>query len=313
MKRQKAALCLLCALALGVTPARAEGEASTEAPNTAPVAENLEIETYREVSVGGRLEAYDAEGEAVTFEIVTEPMKGTVELSADGYFIYTPAEGKRGKDYFGFRAVDKAGNYSQEGTVIIKIMKQKSTVTYADMEGDGGEYAAIALTEAGLFTGKAVGSVYVFEPEAAVSRGEFLSMCMDAADCRLLSGVSTTGFLDDDAIGDWLKPYVSTALLQGYVRGSAAEGGAEFLPGDSVTLRDACTMLNAVLGVTDVVSAAAYVDVDEESDGALFAQAAANLTACGIMPDRYDDWDETLTRSQAAQMLQRAMALLEAR
>ena len=311
MKRQKAALCLLCALALGVTPARADDDASAEFQNTAPVAENMELETYREVSVGGRLEAHDAEGDAVTFEVVTEPMKGTVELSSDGYFIYTPAEGKRGKDYFGFRAVDEHGNHSQEGTVIIKIMKQKSAVTYADMGGDGTEYAAIAMTETGIFTGKAVGSAYMFEPDAAVSRGDFLSMCMDAADCDLLSGVVTTGFLDDDAIGDWLKPYVSTALLNGYVRGVAAEGGAEFLPDDSVTLRDACVMLNAVLGVTDVVSASAYIG--EDSENTQWVQAAANLTACGIMPDRWEDWDAALTRSQAAEMLQRAMNLLEAR
>jgi len=311
MKRQKAALCLLCALTLGVMPARADGDASAELQDTAPVAENMELETYRDVSVGGRLEAHDAEGGAITFELVTEPMKGTVELSSDGYFIYTPAEGKRGKDYFGFRAVDNAGNHSQEGTVIIKIMKQKSTVTYADMEGDGTEYAAIAMTEAGIFTGKAVGSVHMFEPDEAVSRGDFLSMCMDATDCKLLSGVSSTGFLDDDAIGDWLKPYVSTALLNGYVRGVSAEGGAEFLPDDIVTLRDACVMLNATLGVTDVVSAA-YI-MDEDSENTQWVQAAANLTACGIMPDRWETWDAALTRSQAAEMLQRAINLLDAR
>lgn len=311
MKRQKAALCLLGALALGVTPAWADADASAELQNAAPVAENMILETYRGVSVGGRLEAHDPEGDPVTFEIVTEPMKGTVELSADGYFIYTPAEGKRGKDYFGFRAVDDKGNYSQEGTVILKLLKQKSTVTYADMSGNGAEYAAIAMTETGIFTGKSVGSAYVFEPDAAVSRGDFLSMCMDAADCDLLSGVQSTGFLDDDAIGDWLKPYVSTALLNDYVRGSAAEGGAEFLPNDTITLRDACVMLNAVLGVTDVVSAAAYIDI--QSDNTQWLQAAANLTACNILPDRWDNWDASLTRSQAAEMLQRAMALLEAR
>ncbi|MCD7770439.1 MAG: Ig-like domain-containing protein, partial [Oscillospiraceae bacterium] len=120
--------------------------------NTAPVAENLELETYRGVSVGGQLTAYDAEGDSLTFEITTQPIKGTVELTADGYFVYTPKEGKRGKDYFGFRVTDSAGNVSREGTVIIQLLRQKSKVTYSDMSGSALEYAAVVLTEAGVFT-----------------------------------------------------------------------------------------------------------------------------------------------------------------
>ena len=168
------------AYAAGGTDANA-AQPGTE--NTPPVAENQQIQTYRGVSVGGQLSAHDAEGDALTYELCTEPMKGTVELSAQGYFVYTPKEGKRGKDYFGFRAVDSAGNASQEGTVIIRLVKQKSKVTYSDLTGQGCEYAAIALTEAGVFTAENVGSDYVFHPDAEVSRGEFLTMCMTAADC----------------------------------------------------------------------------------------------------------------------------------
>ena len=67
--------------------------------------------------------------------------------------------------------------------------------------------------ENGVFTGEYVGTDYVFNPENTVTRGEFLSMCMSAAGCDLLKGVSTTGFADDDAINAWLKPYVATALM----------------------------------------------------------------------------------------------------
>ena len=313
MKRQKAAACLLLSFSLGLfnMPALAEDDIGEERQNTPPVAENLELETYRGVSVGGQLRAYDADGDDITFQLETEPMKGTVELTADGYFIYTPEEGRRGKDYFGFRAVDSEGNTSQEGTVIIKLLRQKACVTYSDMTGHSAEYAAVSLTDAGVFTAESVGSDYLFYPEADVTRGEFLSMCMTAADCELLQGVSSTGFQDDDAIGTWLKPYVSTALLRGYIRGTATETGAVFEADEPIRLQDACEMLNSVLGVTDVVSAAAYVDADPAEY--TWAQAAANLTACGVMPDRWDDWEENLSRAQAAQMLQRAMALLEAR
>ncbi len=279
--------------------------------NTPPVAENQQIETYRGVSVGGQLSAHDAEGDALTYELCTQPMKGTVELSAQGYFVYTPKEGKRGKDYFGFRAVDSAGNASQEGTVIIKLIKQKSKVTYSDLTGQGCEYAAIALTEAGVFTAENVGSDYVFHPDAEVSRGEFLTMCMTAADCDVLKGVSSTGFQDDESIGPWLKPYVATALMNGYITGQSTATGATYDPAEPITMQEACVTLNAVLGVTNVVSAAAYVG--EENGGQPWAQAVANLTAAGVMPYDWEDVEAVLTRSGAAELLANAIGLLTGR
>ncbi len=310
MVKTKPVLAGLLALGLLSCPALAEDESLSAGENTPPVAENMEIETYRGVSVGGRLTAYDAEGDDVSFTLETEPLKGEVTLSPDGCFVYTPGEGRRGRDYFGFRATDAEGNVSQEGTVIIRLLKQRSRAAYADMEGDPMEYAAVALTEAGVFTGETVGSDRVFDPGAAVSRGEFLSMCMNAADCELLRGVRSTGFRDDGEIDGWLKPYVATALMRGYIEGFPTENGAVFRPDDDITLREACVILNGVLGVTDVVSAAA---LDEDGAPLRDVQAVANLTASRVMLSRWEDLDVSLTRSQAAELLQNAMALLARR
>ena len=311
MKRfRRAAALLLCVLLL-VSPVLAENDdgGSDDRENTAPVAENQELQTYRGVSVGGCLRAYDAEGDEIAFELVTEPMKGKVELSADGYFVYTPNEGRRGRDYFGFRAVDSEGGASQEGTVIIRLVKQKTKLTYADMGGSGDEYAAVMLTESGVFTGASLGAESVFDPDDVVTRGEFLVMCMNAAGCDILSGVRSTGFADDADIDGWLKPYVATALMRGYIRGSESEDGPVFRPNDPITLRDACVMLNAVVGVTDVVGAA-RLDIEEESPA---AQSVANLTAAGVMLSRWDDLGASVTRANAAEMLCAAMALLDRR
>lgn len=308
MRKITRAASFLLALTLLVTPAWAaeDIEPSGEAvPNSPPVAENQEIETYRGVSIGGQLKAYDADGDALTFSLAVEPMKGSVEISADGHFVYTPAEGKRGRDYFSFRAVDETGNESQEATVIIRLKKQKSKTTYADMDGNGAEYAAVVLTERGVFTGETVGAASMFRPEETLSRGEFLTLCMLAADCELLQGVRSTGFQDDGEIGGWLRPYVATALMRGYIRGEASETGAVFRPEDEITVRDACVILNSVLGVTDVVSVANYFG---ESD-APEAQAVANLTAAGVMLSQSYDLDAPLTRAQAAELLQNAMEI----
>ena len=102
-------LAAVCALALcaALVPA---GFAEQAAADTAPVAENLELTTFRGTSIGGTLSANAPDGSPLTFRITTEPIKGTVTLTDSGTFVYTPADGKRGRDYFGFRAADSSGN-----------------------------------------------------------------------------------------------------------------------------------------------------------------------------------------------------------
>lgn len=144
-----------------------------------PVAENLELTTYRETSVGGRMAAVDPDGESVRFLVTTQPSKGTLEASEDGRFVYTPSEGKRGRDYFGYKAVDASGNLSQEATVILHIKKRPACVEYADTAGLPWDYAACVLASEGVFTGSCVAGHYLFEPDRTVSQGEFLTLCMD--------------------------------------------------------------------------------------------------------------------------------------
>lgn len=277
------------------------GEALSGSEGMAPVAENQEITTYRGVSVGGRLKATDPEGGQLYFELTTEPMKGSVELAADGHFVYTPGENKRGKDYFGFRAVDEQGNRSQEGTVLIQLKRQTGSIRYSDLTGEACAYSAALLAAEGIFVGEKLGSDYVFHPEQTVSRGEFLSMCMVLGGDDILSGAISTGFLDDEAIETWMKPYVSTALMEGYIQGNTVTGGATFDPSEDIRLEDACSILNEVLGITNVVNLA------QDS-----SQAAVNLQACGVL-DSYDDPDRSLTRAQAASMLAEALELLQQR
>ena len=222
MMKQKlfAAVCAfaLCA-ALGTAI-----HAGQEAETAAPVAENLELTTFRNTSVGGTLSASAPDGSPLTFRITTEPIKGTVTLTDDGTFVYTPADGKRGRDYFGFRAADSSGRESQEATVIIAIKKQKPDVTYSDMAGRAEEYAAVMLAEQGVCVGRQVGGQYLFDPDSNVPRGEFLAMCMHLTGTETLQGVLSTGFGDDAQIPAWSKAYVATALMNGDVCGCRRHG-----------------------------------------------------------------------------------------
>ena len=300
MRRITAAAALAAALAVPMTAAFAA--------NGAPVAENLEMTTYREVSVGGQLAAVDPEGDSFTFELTTKPAKGSVELTEDGRFVYTPDANRKGRDYFGYRAVDETGARSQEATVIINIEKQKTRTTYADMAGHPAAYAATRLAECGVFTAESVGGVSVFSPERQVTRAEFLSMCLALTDSELLQGVAATGFADDAEIDAWAKPVVATALMEGVVSGYSVPGGAVFAPDDAITTQEAAVMLDNAL---DTTSAAASTAISEAAS-AWAAEACANLSACGVLTDG-EAFQTPLTRADAAEMLIRALDVLEAR
>ncbi len=304
MKRRVLCLLLLACLTL---PGFALGGAPVARSGSAPVAENLELETYRGVSVGGRLAATDPDGDLAGFEITTPPTKGEVVLSEDGGFVYTPAAGRRGRDYFGYKALDAAGNRSQEATVVIRLKKQTQPVSYADMAGSGAAYAAAYLAETGVFCGRSVAGQAVFEPDEPVSRAEFLAMSMAVAGQPLLSGVTRTGFADDEAIAVWAKPFVATALMDGVVSGYGAAGGAVFRPEEGIRVWEAAAVLDRLLRITDV-----SVRETDEAAPVWAAQPEANLRACRLLPDTLRG-EDVLTRADCAVMLVAAHRLLENR
>lgn len=304
MKRRVFCLLLLAALTL---PGFALGGAAAAGEGSAPVAENLELETYRGVSVGGRLAATDPDGDLCGFEITTPPVKGTVELEDDGSFVYTPEAGRRGRDYFGYKAVDAAGNRSQEATVVIRLKKQTQPTFYADMAGSGAAYAAAWLAETGVFRGRSVAGQAVFEPDEAVSRAEFLAMSMAVAGQPLLSGVTRTGFADDEAIAVWAKPCVATALMNGVVSGYGAAGGAVFRPEDGIRVWEAAAVLDRLLRITDVAPRGT-----DEAAPVWAAQPEANLRACRLLPDALRG-EDVLTRADCAELLLAARKLLDRR
>ena len=293
------ALSLAVALCLGAATV-------SSADNSAPAAQNLELETYRDVSVGGQLTAVDPDGDAMTFQITTQPVKGSIALDADGKFVYTPASGKKGKDYFGYKATDSQGNLSQEGTVIIKINRQKPVVTYSDMTGSGEYYDAVMLAKNGIFTGEKVGETFLFSPERDVTRGEFLTMCMELTDTKLLSGVMSTGFSDDDQIPAWEKPYISTAVINGTVCGYQETFGSVFQAGTPITQAEASVMLNRAVGLTDVATVAS------DAIPTWAAQSVANLSSMDIIPEK-TAMSSALTRAEAAEMLVNAMHALKSK
>ena len=301
-------LCLAGALA---APAMALTTSTADVENAAPIAENLSLNTYKGVAIFSRFAAVDPEGDLVTFQIVDSPARGEVALDENdpAAFTYTPYEGKKGKDRFTYVAIDSNGNTSQPATVKIVIQKQKTAVSYSDMAGDPSHYAALRLAEAGVYTGRRVGTLYCFDPDSSFTREEFLAMAMTAAGSSPLQDVSLTGFYDDGDISAWAKGYVSAALVQGAVCGSHHDAGQTvFAPGRPVTQAEAAVIIDRLLAPGDVSAAT----LSAETAPAWAYQSVVNMEAVSVLRSSAD-LAKPLTHAEAAEMLSAMLDVLDSR
>jgi len=288
------------------------------AENSAPIAENLELCTYKNVAITAQFAATDPEGDLITFQLVKKPARGSITMPEDGSneFVYTPYENKTGKDSFTYVAVDAVGNTSEPATVKIRIEKASTKVTYADMPGLPAYKAAIRLAEEGIFVGECMGGQYFFQPDAPVSRSEFTAMAMTVIGLDPLEDITVTGFADDEAIPVWAKAYASSALKSGIVQGlTDGSGQVIFNPDATITKAEAAVLLDRALQVSDVPADDVWF-ADSDATPAWASQAAANLESCGVL--RTDasgalGINAPLTRADAAEMLCGALEVLDSR
>lgn len=274
----------------------------------APTVQDLEISTYRDIPYQTQFLLASSEGD-VTYAVVEEPKKGTVTISGSE-FTYTPEEGVTGSDSFTYTATDSQGRVSQPATVQVRIEKSKSGIKYADMGGSPAAAAAQYLAESGIFTGAKIGENYYFEPDATVSRSEFLALAMETAG-REVTNVTITGFCDDESIPAWAKAYAAAGVADGIVQGKATAEGAAFQGEEPITFNEAATVLNRMLNLGDVDLDVWYAD--REAVPSWAAQAVGNMEAFSVLSAGSfgsKTMEQAVTRADAAQMLSAASTLL---
>jgi VCBS repeat-containing protein len=90
--------------------------------NDAPVAHNGTLATNEDTAAGGTLSASDADGDALTYSIVSNGSKGSASITnaATGAYTYTPNADANGTDTFTFKANDGTSD-STVATVTVTI------------------------------------------------------------------------------------------------------------------------------------------------------------------------------------------------
>ena len=262
-----------------------------------PIAQDSMMETYKNLPNEGKVNAQDPEGETLSYTLVRNPRRGSVELRQDGTFTYTPKKNKVGTDSFTFKVADPAGNVSREATVTVQILKPTDSKQYTDTVGMDCRFAAEWMKNTGLFVGEKIGRQECFYPEKTVSRGEFLMMLADLLD--IPTDTQTSAIPEDTP--NWLKPYLAAASRAGVIAGLPEGSFTQTLTGAEMAV-----MLQNVLDLSLSQQTLETLSSEEETDVPAWAEVAVTvLEDNGITLSA----NEPVTRGELAQVLYKVNAL----
>ena len=265
----------------------------------APIAEDCAVETYKNLPNQGTLKVSDPEGQKLTYSVMRQPKRGTVEVRADGTFLYTPKKNKVGVDSFTFTAADPAGNVSREATVTVSILKPSDATQYTDTVGSSCRFEAEWLKNTGLFVGEQIGGSQCFREEKTVSKGDFLAMMVKTLGIPVDDNATYTGYTDE--VPAWLQPYLAAAMRAGLTASlPISETGALGID-EPIQSAEAAVMLQNAMDLS--VSASAKPVDKEVPDWAASAVMAMNDNGIPM------DGTSTLTRGQVAVILYKANRL----
>lgn len=248
---------------------------------------------------GGTMRAVDPDGDDVLFEIVSYPEHGNLTFDRKtGEFSYKTKA--TGSDSFVYRACDVNGAYSANAEIELNVTDYDTVLTFADMDGNINETAAVTLTDAGIMSAKTKNGKKVFSPDTEMTRLDFLVSAMDVFGAANLPDVKDCGFADNEEIPKDMRSYVYSAYKLGIINGIKEGDKLCFKPNAPVTKAQASVILNNIIGYkskTKLLGNEKIPDWALDSVSAMYEIGAYPLSGGEI---RVSD---NLTKGDAASML----------
>ena len=152
-------------------------------PNAAPIAKDLFSTTNEDISKTGTLTATDVDSTSLTYSKVTGPTNGTVNISSNGTYSYTPNSNFNGSDSFTFKANDGALDSSAASVSITVVAvndapvattasittnednAKTGTLTATDIDSTSLTFAKVASPANGIVTVN-INGTYTYTPNA---------------------------------------------------------------------------------------------------------------------------------------------------
>ena len=268
--------------------------------DNAPIAQDLSLETYKNLANQGTLKVTDPEGDELTYSLQRKPKRGEVTLDENGNFLYTPKKNKVGVDSFTYTATDPAGNVSREATVTIQILKPLDNRQYTDTAGKSCRFAAEWMRNTGLFAGESVGNQLCFRPNETVSRGDFIAMVVQTL------GIPTEDTASSAVPADtplWLRSYLAAAIRSGLVANLPATDTGSFEADRPITGGEVAVILQNALDLTVSVQALEAVETAATEEKTEIPTWAS--TALTVMADNGIDLEleQTMNRGEVAELM----------
>jgi len=293
--------------ALEIIDKKIENKPCIASHNLSPTADDLSVDTQSGIAVFKSFSVTDPEGDDISFEVVSYPSHGSVEITGEGQFVYRPVSNYSGKDEFSYRAVDIYGASSEEKLVTIKVSRPAADVYFKDMHNHWAHNSAIRMASTGLMTAENDDGEFVFNPEEEMNRGDFLALSLIMAGFEeKIPYVSKTVFADDSLIPHNVKSYVQYAYDNGIISGyDNGDGTVNFEPACSVTRAEAAVITGKILGLgNDNEALPSYKDADGIP---VWAQGSVcALSEAGILdgnPEGDFCADRMLTRAEGAEII----------
>lgn len=177
------------------------------------------------------------------------------------------------------------------------ITPAPATPVFTDLEDvEWAADAISALSEQGIINGKGDGK---FAPGDNVTRAEFVKIIVSAFGG--VNSAATCNFFD--VADDWSKPYIATALHNGFVSGVSE---TEFAPAGQITREQAAVIIYKVLTSNGKAFEVAGSFADEATVSAWAKDAVSALKGAGIINGRDGDNfcpADKLTRAEAAKLI----------
>ncbi|NEW08340.1 cell surface glycoprotein [Paenibacillus sp. SYP-B3998] len=129
--------------------------------NHPPTVTDNTYKTTIGTSVSGAVYGSDADGDALTFSLVTSPAKGSVDLAANGAFTYKPKPDALGQDSFTYKANDGKADSVSAAVYLTITRVEAETPTSSRSSGSYGETITVNVENSGTNSGVVVASAVI--------------------------------------------------------------------------------------------------------------------------------------------------------
>ena len=234
----------------------------------------------------------EPDGDAFTVKVIGYPTNGFISVDKDGKIVYVPEDGFSGSDTMVYSVMDKYGAESERATLDIKVEKNESGIEFADMQRDMSNLYAHRMCSNNVMVYRISEGKYYFDPEAAVTKMEFLvmAMCVSGEDAGIVA-VADSAVNDDNGLSSGLKGYLSAANDKGLI---LLENGG-FSPNEKITVADASYIIASILKLPKAGMADSSADAS-----AVYASMIAAADA-GFFETLSPD--AVITKQEAAKLL----------